>query len=189
MLKRDKWIVAIILMFLTLISVLGIRFVLQMQGKLNQGNTLNHMMDFRSLGMQGDDDTTLDIDSNNLRFEWNVSKKEEIVVQSQAIPIEQNDKSSLQLDVNIGGKNNAYQSQRTGYMVYLQIVLLDQNATVEAKKIEIPLESERNRSRLYSIVIPIEKSGVNAYKIQWIIQPLNNTIDAGYIICNNLEVI
>ena len=149
----------------------------------------NHSEDLQKFHFTSGEDISISCDQNSLRITWPEVKTTQVIVNSKIVPLPQPESSMLQVDCYIGGQQNTVDNIRSGYSVWYEIALLKAEVIQNSERVEVPLESVKDRSRLYSIKIPFERNSIDAYQIRLLVQPVHDVIEEGYLTCSDLEVI
>lgn len=120
---------------------------------------------------------------------WEACERESLTATSISIPLHGGADRGIQLDIDIGGAQNAQGLTRTGYRVWLEASLLDSNGDALAvQRVEVPLESENERSRLYSLIVRATERAA-AWRLAVSVDAGQPSLPAGYIELSYAEVL
>lgn len=185
--RKDKIISALVVIGLLLLSLLGVDHVLKKDDAQSMERFTNRMVKLESLGLPSKGNVTVTYDQGFMKLAW-PAMDTQAEIQSDILPLEHPEKKTLQVDMGIGGRKNANGYIREGYQVWVEVRLIQNGIAVKSKRVEILLESEITRSRLYSIRIPYDGAEPDAYQLRWTILPVDGRIDQGDLVCEYLEV-
>lgn len=185
--RRDTIVSLAVVLGLALLSILGIGHVREKHSPENILRFQNRLMKLEALGVQPQDGVAVTYEDDAMRLAWPQADAPQ-EMESALLPLEQSEKKALQVDISIGGQQNAHGHLREKYRIWLELRLLQGDATVKAKRIEVPLESGLGRPRLYAIRIPYENTEPDAYRLRWIVEPVEGHVAQGFLVCQYVEV-
>ena len=186
--RKERRATVVILALLLVFSILGVLYVKQMENPSNLAVLANRAEDFVDFGFSGGDNITVTPDGANLSVSWEETQAGSADIASQAMPLSDARTGRLQVDVYIGGKQNTFDAHTINYQVWLEAELLQNGAPVAYSRIPVPLESNKDRTRLYSLAVPYGNTQPDAYRIHFLVTPVDGLIAKGTLSCSNLII-
>lgn len=187
MTKREHWWVVGLLLTLCALSALGVLAVLQKQTPASVAAFADRFVPLDTLGFAANEGLTCAVEPSKLTLNWPQGGATPLLAQSGVLPLTRKS-DRLQADISIGGTQNADGAQRFGYRVWLSVTLYRQGEPLNAERIEIPLESQKARARLYSLSVAYGDAAPDGYALQIQVEPLDGAIAPGTLTCAWLEV-
>ena len=187
--NRKEWrVTVVILVFLIVFSILGVLYVQQKETPANLAILAKRAEVFADLGFSSGENVTVTPDDTNLSITWNETQADSIDIVSQIMPLSDARTGQFQVDVYLGGTQNVFDAQTVAYQVWLEAELLQNGTPVAQTRIQVPLESNKDRARLYSIIVPYGDTRPDAYRIHFRVTPINGMIAKGTLSCSNLII-
>lgn len=185
MTRRQRLISLMILSALTMISVMMSDYVLQKAEPEKLEAFRNRFWDQRQLcWMIGKGAGKIDgVDEKYARFSWE-RIEEEIIYETALIPME--DCRRLRVNATIAGPQNAFATGRWNQLIWMELFTQKDGELVSSEKIEICLESNKDRGRVYAI--ECNASGANQYQVRLLVQPVNGIVEEGWLDVSKWEV-
>ena len=188
MTRREWKTVLILLACLTALSALGVWFVLFQAAPARVAAFAGRFLDCRALGFTAPDGITLTAEKDLLRVQWDEGGANGFEVTSQSIPLNAANRTRVLADARISGTRNADGNKRFGFRAWLEIDLLREGATLKSARMELPLESDKERARLYSLAATYDGLAPDACRMRLTVEPLDGSLSPGTLQCAWLEV-
>lgn len=145
-------------------------------------------IDMNALALQCEGGTVTIEGENKVSIAWDEGAEARLVAASEPMPIAAAQCRAVQLDIYIGGKMNSQGHARTGYRVWLELQLLNRaGEVISSERIEAPLESEKERERLYSLIAAAAEPAM--WRMALTIEAEQAVMPAGYVTCSFAEVL
>ena len=186
--KRERLIIVGLLACLSLLSALGVWAVTQKADAQQTAAFASRFADCTALGITATQGVTLAVEANALTATWPQTAAP-LSVASHPLALATPAHSSLQADVYIGGTQNARGAARFGFRAWLTVTLYRDGAVTQTARVEIPLESDKERARLYSVRVPYGTPAPDHYALGWAVEPIVGVTGAGKLTVAWLEVI
>ena len=186
--RKERRATVVILALLLVLSILGVFYVQQKENPSNLADLANRAGAFADFGFSGGENITVTPDGVNLSISWDETQTDSVDIASKAMPLSDARTGRLQADVYIGGQQNTFDAQTIHYQVWLEAELLQNGVPVAQNRIPVPLESDKDRTRLYSVVVPYAGTQPDAYRIHFLVTPIDGLIAKGTLSCSNLII-
>lgn len=184
--RKERRVTVILLALLLTFSILGVFAVQQKETPANLAVLANRAETFADFAFSGGENVAVAPEETILSITWNETQTGSLDIVSRAMPLSDARTGRLQVDVYLGGKQNTFDAQTVGYQVWLEAELLRNGASVAQNRIRVPLESGKERSRLYSLVLPYGDAQPDAYRLHFLVTPIDGKIAKGALSCSNL---
>ncbi len=145
----------------------------------------NRFVDLRTLAFATPPGATLAADAEALSVMWEAGGSG---FAEECAPLPLPGSGAVQADVYIGGTRNAEGARRYGYRAYLTLTLLRAGETVGQTALELPLASDKERARLYSLRAEAHGAQADAYTLRLTVEPADGVLAAGQLKLAWLEV-
>jgi hypothetical protein len=186
--RRDRRTAIIFTLILACLSLSGVLCVVATRPAAGQALPGDDTDAWGNLAFSAESDlVSLTLQNGVLRIEWPQTGVGGARVAARTFPLPRQT-TRLQADMTIGGLQNASGRERSGYVVWFEAELLSDGRVTDTRRIEIPLESEKNRARIYSLLVSIDDTAADAYRLCLTVEPLNGGIGQGYLTCGDPEV-
>lgn len=183
--KKQRWISLAILIVLAIGSALMTGYVLEKAKPDNLAAFANRFTNQLELGwnVQQGPGWLETGDERHTRLSWETAK-ERVVFETAVLPAEVCKK--LLVNATIGGPQNAYAAGRWNHRIWMELTALKDGAALSSSRIEVTLESDLDRGRIYAVETAAE--GSSQYQVRLIIEPLNGVAEAGWLDVSKWEV-
>lgn len=185
MTRRQKTFFLWFTLALAVASGLGVLGVLSQSDAARLAAFENRFVDLRTLAFATPPGATLAAEEKALTVAW-AAGDSGFAEESAPLPLP--DSKALQADVYIGGTRNADGAQRYGFRAYLTLTLLRAGEAVGQTTLELPLASDKERTRLYSLRADAQGALADAYTLRLAVEPVDGALAAGQLKLAWLEV-
>ena len=127
---------------------------------------------FSALSVMEQTGAELHVDETEMRMIWQEQFGSGILVETQPISLDGQGASRLQVDLYAGGTQNIDGRNTYGFRAWLEVELYADGVPCASGRTELFLRSERERERLYSLVIDTAPMKADAYRLRWMVEPM-----------------
>lgn len=188
--RREWRKTAVALGCIALLSAVMTGWVMMKERPENIAAFEERFSDMAGLGFVAQTDgLALQADTDALTFSWEAGGEEELRAVSKPIPMEKGAREA-QLSVYVSGTRNAQAQRRWGWQLWLEwtAVSPSDGSVLEYSRIELPLESDKERARACSVSVRIPAGEAAACTAALVITPLNGVREAGTVTLAHWEV-
>lgn len=188
--RREWRKTAVALGCIALLSAVMTGWVMMKERPENIAAFEKRFSDMAGLGFAAQmDGLALQADTDALTFSWEAGGEEELRAVSKPIPMEKG-AHEAQLSVYVSGTRNAQAQRRWGWQLWLEWTAVSpaDGSVLEYSRIELPLESDKERARACSVSVRIPAGEAVACTAALVITPLNGVREAGTVTLAHWEV-
>lgn len=188
--RREWRKTAVALGCIALLSAVMTGWVMMKERPENIAAFEERFSDMAGLGFAAQTDgLALQADTDALTFSWEAGGEEELRAVSKPIPMEKGAREA-QLSVYVSGTRNAQAQRRWGWQLWLEWTAVSpaDGSVLEYSRIELPLESDKERARACSVSVRIPAGDAAACTAALVITPLNGVREAGTVTLAHWEV-
>ncbi len=183
MTSKEKRITVLILALLVLTSLVWINQVFQKAKPENLSAFQNRFQNVESMKWTVKGAAELSVTADLLNINW-AEGNGAFSLQTDIMPLEV--KSTLQVNASVGGTQNASASDRWGFRAWMEIQTMQGTEILYCERIELVLESHKQRNRIFAIEAPA--AGADGWRIRIIVEPIEGVLESGTMKLSECEV-
>ena len=189
MATRERRILAWGILLLCAAAALGVWHVLAKQAPAQVAAFATRFENFAALGFAAPEGVSLSAEENAMTLTWKaMPATDALTISAQPIPLTPHG-ADFQADVYFGGTQNTDGQTTTGYQIALEAMLTRQGKAVATARIPVPLSSDKERARLYSLRVPYAGAAPDAATLRILLMPMDDGIAPGTLTAAWLEVL
>ncbi len=183
--RREKHILLWLTLAVALCAGIGIWIVFAQSDEARTDSFKNRFIDLQTLGWSSPAGVSFAAESNSLSVQW-AAGEDGFSIETQSMPIQET--QSLQIDVYIGGTCNYEGNEYFGFRARFILTLFNQDEIVGQSTTELPLSSNKDRQRLYSMLANAQDTSANMFTLRLTVETIEETLAPGELTFAWLEV-